>query len=169
MKSTSRPDHAFSVLKLILLAGICGGMAEVIWVQLYAMLAGQSAAEVARQVTASLLPGMAQAAIAPGLGVAIHLVLSVLLALAYALAVWLPLTRHRGPTLAVTAAVGVLACIWAVNFLLLLPLINAEFAGLLPYSVSLGSKLLFGMAMAGVLYVGQSRHRDGKWHVLTHR
>jgi hypothetical protein len=156
MKATFQYDHSTTSLKVILLAGLCGGMAEVIWVQLYAGLAGHSAAEVARQVTASLLPGMAQAAAAPGLGVALHLVLSVLLAFAYAFVVWLPFTRRRGPAVAVAVAVGVLACIWAVNFLLLLPVVNAAFVGLLPHSVSLGSKLLFGVAMAGVFHVAQS-------------
>ena len=52
-------------------------------------------------------------------------------------------------------AAGVLACIWAVNFLLLLPVVNAQFAALLPYSVSLGSKLLFGAAMAGVFHISR--------------
>jgi hypothetical protein len=75
--------------------------------------------------------------------------------------VWLPFTRRRGPAVAVAVAVGVLACIWAVNFLLLLPVVNAAFVGLLPYSVSLGSKLLFGVAMAGVFHVAQSTAPSG--------
>lgn len=167
MKTTSQSVRTPAPLKLILLAGLCGGMAEIIWVKLYALLAGQSSAEVARQVTASLLPGMEHAALAPALGVAIHLALSLLVALAYALLVWLPFTRHRGPGVSVAVASGVLACLWAVNFLLLLPVVNAEFVHLLPYSVTLGSKLLFGMAMAGVFHVGQSWCRDGKGFVLT--
>ena len=160
-------DYAKNLFKVILLAGLCGGMAEIIWVQLYTFLAGQSSVEVARQVTASLLPGMAQAGVAPGIGVAIHLALSACLAMVYAWVVWLPFTRRHGPTVSVAVAVGVLACVWVVNFLLLLPVINADFVGLLPYSVSLGSKLLFGMAMAGVFYLGQSRHEQGKRLLLT--
>jgi hypothetical protein len=162
MKTTSRFDRTSTLLKVVLLAGLCGGMAEIIWVQLYAFLAGQSSVEVARQVTASLLPGMAESAVAASLGVAIHLVLSVLVALAYALLVWLPFTRRRAPAVSLTVASGVLACVWAFNFLLLLPVVNATFVGLLPYSVSLGSKLLFGVAMAGVFHVGQSLHQAGR-------
>lgn len=162
MKTTSQYNSAGAFLKVTLIAGLCGGMAEIIWVQLYTFLAGQSSVEVARQVTASLLPGMAEAAAAPALGVAIHLVLSVLVALAYALLVWQPFTRRHGPAISLAAASGVLACIWGVNFLLLLPVVNAEFVGLLPFSVTLGSKLLFGVSMAGVFYVGQSRRHSGK-------
>jgi hypothetical protein len=167
MKIASQFDSASVLLKVILIAGLCGGMAEIIWVQLYTFLVGQSSVEVARQVTSSVLPGMAETAVAPAIGVAIHLVLSILVALAYALLVWLPFTRRRGPAASIAIACGVLAGIWAVNFLLLLPVVNAQFVGLLPYSVSLGSKLLFGVAMAGIFQVGQSRRRDRKWFALT--
>ena len=157
MKTTSPFDSTGRLLKWILLAGLAGGMAEIIWVQFYTLLSGHSSAEVARQVTASLLPGLTEASAAPLIGVAIHLVLSVLLALAYALLVWRPYTRRLGAGASVAVAVGVLACIWAVNFLLLLPVVNAHFVDLLPYSVSLGSKLLFGAAMAGVFHASRMR------------
>ena len=58
-------------------------------------------------------------------------------------------------------AAGVLASIWAMNFLLILPIVNAGFVALFPYTVSLGSKILFGLAMAGVLYTAQ--HADAKY------
>ena len=90
-----------------------------------------------------------------------------LVALAYALLVWRPFTRRLGAGAALAVAVGVLACIWAINFLLLLPVVNAQFIALLPYSVSLGSKLLFGVAMAGVFHVGQGWRREGQGLVLT--
>jgi hypothetical protein len=44
-----------------------------------------------------------------------------------------------------------LAAVWAVNFLIVLPYINPEFVRLLPYSVTLLSKLLFGLSAATVL------------------
>ncbi len=161
MKTSSYFDHTNVLLRVVLLAGLSGGLAEMIWVQLYTFLAGQSSVVVARAVTASLSSGLAQTVVAPEIGVAIHLVLSVFVALIYALLVWLPFTQHRGPTASLAVASGVLACIWAINFLLLLPLVNAKFAGLLPYSVTLGSKLLFGVAMAGVFHLAQSRRPDG--------
>ncbi len=158
MRTSAQINIGTGLLKVVLLAGFCGGMAEIIWVGLYAGLTGHSGVEVARQVTASLLPGMADAAFAPGLGIAIHLVLSLLLALAYTALVWLPMLRRRGPAASVAVAAAVLAAIWAVNFLLVLPVVNPVFVTLLPYPVSLGSKLLFGMAMAGVLYPAQNAH-----------
>ena len=138
-------------MKVILLAGLCGGLAEVVWVQLNASLAGLSGAEVARQVTASIMPGAAEAAFAPGLGIAIHFALSLLVAVCYAALVWVPFMQRRVPAASVAAASAVLAAIWAVNFLVVLPVVNAEFVGLLPYPVTFGSKLLFGLAMATVL------------------
>ena len=167
MNVESHFDSASVLLKVILLAGLCGGMAEIVWVQLYTFLAGQSSAEVARQVTSSLLPAMAESAVAPALGIALHLGLSVLVALGYALLVWLPFTRRRSPGVSVAVACGVLACIWAVNFLLLLPVVNVQFVRLLPYSVTLGSKLLFGVAMAWAFHAGYARHRNGHRFSLT--
>lgn len=154
-------------LPVILLAGLCGGLAEVVWVQVYAALTAHSSVEVARQVTASLLPSMADAAFAPVLGIAIHFALSLLVALAYAALIWTPFMRRRGPAASVAVAAGVLASIWMVNFLVVLPIVNAAFVTLLPYSVSLGSKLLFGLAMAGVLYTAQRTVQAG--NVALHR
>ena len=48
-------------------------------------------------------------------------------------------------------AAAVLAIIWTVNFQVLLPLLNPAFTLLMPAGVTLASKILFGLAMAGVL------------------
>ncbi|MBI5612244.1 MAG: hypothetical protein HY942_04115 [Gammaproteobacteria bacterium] len=162
MKTPAITETNRAPLKVILLAGLCGGLAEVVWVQLYASLAGLSGAEVARQVTASLMPGAAEAAFAPGLGIAIHFVLSLLVAVCYATLVWVPFMQRRGPAASVAAASVVLATIWAVNFLAVLPVVNPEFIGLLPYPVTFGSKLLFGLAMAAVL-AGVPRSRGVRY------
>lgn len=153
MKASAHSES--SRMPLILFAGLCGGLAEVIWVQIYATLTGHSSMEVARQVTASVLPDMTDAAAAPGLGLIIHFALSLLVALGYSIFVWKPFLQQRGPAAAIAVAAGVLASIWAMNFLLILPIVNAEFVALLPYTVSLGSKILFGLAMATVLYTAQ--------------
>ena len=44
-----------------------------------------------------------------------------------------------------------LATVWAINFFIVLPVISAPFVHLVPYSVSLMSKLLFGIAAAETL------------------
>ena len=66
--------------------------------------------------------------------------------------------QRHGPAAALATASAVLAAIWVVNFLVVLPIVNAEFVSLLPYSVTLGSKLLFGVAMAMVLSGAQWSH-----------
>lgn len=49
--------------------------------------------------------------------------------------------------LGVTALAGV----WALNFLLVLPLLNPRFVTLMPYAATLVFKALFGLAMGAVL------------------
>jgi hypothetical protein len=62
---------------------------------------------------------------------------------------WRTLSSHRleiaGPFPFMLAA---LIGVWAVNFFVVLPIISPEFALLVPYSVSLVSKVLFGLAAA---------------------
>ncbi len=137
--------------RLVLLAGVGGGLAEVLWVAFYTALAPISGIEVARQITASVFPGLASAAVAPLLGVGIHLLLSPLLAIAFAFIVWLPFARFYGMAGTMISALVVLVSIWAVNFFIVLPVLNPAFVTLMPYSVTLISKILFGLAMASVL------------------
>lgn len=151
----------------ILVAGLAGGMAEIAWVLAYGAFTPVGAAEVAREVAASVIPGAAQWAAAPALGVAIHLMLSI--ALAYAFVAALP-GRHGIFAIAVGALVGV----WAINFLVLLPLVNPRFVTLMPHAATLFSKMLFGAAMAAVLAArvpkpeaSQEHHRPG-WHTPGH-
>lgn len=44
-----------------------------------------------------------------------------------------------------------LAGVWATNFFVIVPIISPAFIHLVPYAVSLTSKLLFGLAAAAVL------------------
>jgi hypothetical protein len=50
-----------------------------------------------------------------------------------------------------------LATVWAVNFLVALPYLNPGFVNLLPYSVTLVSKLLFGVSAAMVFRIERMR------------
>src|SRR6185369_9043932 len=77
----------------VVFAGIIGGVAEIAWIALYAQFTTLDTAFVSRQVVASFSPALADAAWAPGLGVAIHLTLSVLLAVIAGLSLWLPLAK----------------------------------------------------------------------------
>ena len=82
-------------------------------------------------------------------GIAVHMALAVLLGVAL-VGVWQTLARRDTISLygfMLTALAGV----WAINFFVILPVVSAPFIGLLPYSVSLTSKLLFGLAAAETL------------------
>jgi hypothetical protein len=48
---------------------------------------------------------------------------------------------------------GSLAIVWAINFFVVLPAISPGFVHLLPYAVTLTSKLAFGVAAAATLRV----------------
>jgi len=135
----------------VLIAGLAGGIAEILWVLGYGGFAPASAAEIAREVTASVLPGAAAWTAAPALGVGIHLALSIAVAYAFlaTLGRLLPGRHNVGRYMAL--AVAALAGVWAVNFLLVLPLLNPRFVTLMPYAATLFSKALFGAAMGAVL------------------
>ncbi len=137
--------------RLTLLTGIAGGMAEIIWLAVYSMWQGTDGWQVARGVTAALVPTLETASVAVPFGIAIHMLLSILLA-----AVLLPLfallwRRYHGAGITLVVALAALALVWVTNFFILLPVVAPAFLLLLPTPVTLMSKLLFGFAMALVL------------------
>lgn len=136
---------------VILLAGFCGGMAEIVWVALYSAMTPTNGMEVARQISASVFPAMADSSIAAPVGIVIHLLLSLLLAGVFTVAVWLPFARKLRFASALLVAVAALSGVWAINFFVVLPTLNPVFVTLMPYGITLISKMLFGLAMAGVL------------------
>lgn len=133
------------------LAGGAGGVAEVAWVALYAAATGGNAAVLARGVTtaagvSALLPASPVA-----LGVAVHMTLAMALGVVLSF-VWSALrTRRRGLSNPYPFMLAILGGVWAVNFFVVLPVVSLAFVHMVPYAVSLTSKLLFGMAAAEVL------------------
>jgi hypothetical protein len=136
------------IVRKVLQAGLAGGLAEVLWVALYASMTSVSGVEVARQVALTVFPSAADLAVAPLLGIAVHLALSLALGLVFAWAVWFPFARRLDFAAAMATAMGALAAVWVVNFFVVLPALNPGFVTLLPYGASLISKALFGVAMA---------------------
>lgn len=137
----------------ILLAGLLGGAAEVVWIGIYAWLTPIEGVAVSRAVATTVFPALADPLVATLSGVAIHFALSVATAVLFCWLVWRPLANvTHGLNAAILASLIALAGVWAVNFLVLLPLINPAFVLLLPYSVTLVSKLIFGVAMGWALY-----------------
>ena len=139
-------------LRPLLIAGIAGGIAEIVWITLYAQFTSLSTLEVSRQIVFSVTPGVATAVFAPALGVGIHMALSVLLAFAFGAAAWLPFATKSEPWLTIVYAVAALVLVWATNFFVVLPRMNPAFVTLMPYGVTFFSKLLFGLAAGWSLY-----------------
>lgn len=135
------------VLALGTLAGVAGGLAEIAWISLYATVTGLDAGTVARGVTDTLRLST-QAPIAAG--IAIHMSIAGVLGIAVAVALR-PLRAHLGAFAFQTAVIAVLAAVWAINFLLVLPMVNPAFVVVVPFAVSFVSKLMFGVAAAASL------------------
>ena len=147
----NKVNESHTLHRTLALAGLAGGMAEVVWVALYCSVTPLSGTQVLRQITASFFPSWAAADFAPALGLGLHFALAVLVAYAFGLIVWKTFARRRGSVATLATSLVALAAIWTFNFFVLLPVVNAEFVGLMPYAVTLASKLLFGIAMAATL------------------
>lgn len=132
-------------------AGMAGGLAEVLWVSLYATATGGDAATLARGVTTaagvtSLLPAAPVA-----MGISVHMTLAVLLGLALASLAQTLSPRLQSASQLYALMLAALTAVWAFNFFIVLPVISPDFVHLVPYAVSLTSKLLFGLAAAETL------------------
>jgi hypothetical protein len=141
-------------LYLILLAGLAGGLAEIFWIGIYSTVTHAGGLEISRQITASMLPAWSESSIAPILGMCIHLALSVVLAFLSCRLLMEPAMRRFGQAVVLPSCMAVLAGVWAINFLVILPVINPAFVTLLPFLVTFASKQLFGLAMGAVLLKG---------------
>lgn len=157
----------------LVLAGLAGGIAEVAWVGAYDAVNHANSLQVLRQIVASVAPGLTTTSAAPVLGMAMHLLLSVALAIAYGKLIAVPMRCCSGLGASMFAGAVALGAVWALNFFVLLPVLNPAFVELMPYAASLVSKLLFGITMGGVLFkrphlfaAGAFRSRQSS---LTHR
>lgn len=138
-------------LRWYLLAGLCGGLAEVIWISLYSVLTTTSLTSVGRGISSTFWVSSVHWPGAEYLGLLIHLILSLILALGFGALLHHFLLRRSGRSMTVITAVLMLALIWKINFYVILPLWNPGFVNILPLSVTLVSKLLFGFSMGWVL------------------
>ncbi len=137
--------------RIVLIAGLAGGMMEVLWVSLYSSFSSVSTAEIARQVTVSLFPFATDSSIAPVLGLGIHLLLSLGLALLFIAIVLKPVFARYGKPGIMISSLITLALVWKINFFIVLPLLNPSFISLMPLFVTFISKLLFGAVMGWIL------------------
>jgi hypothetical protein len=149
--TTVRDTSIAKTVRCGVIAGAMGGLAEVLWVTLYAEVTGGDAAILARGITTAV--GMT--AMAPdasvAVGIVVHMAAAVALGVALAFA-WRSLASHvRSAAVPYAFTLAALATVWVVNFFVVAPLFSPEFTLLVPYAVSLTSKLLFGFTAAEVL------------------
>lgn len=144
-----------------IIVGAAGGLTEIAWVTSYAVATGANPADLARGVTtaagaSALLPTSPVL-----LGIGVHMMLALALGVVLTFA-WRSLSDNwtglKNPYL---FTLLVLTGVWAVNFLVVLPIVSPAFIHIVPYAVSLTSKLLFGVAAGEVVRrdVGLSGHR----------
>lgn len=136
------------ILSQGVIAGTAGGLAEVAWVTLYAAATGGDAAVIARGVTTAVGVNALLPASSVVLGVIVHMVLAVMLGVVLA-GVWAGLRAMRpGLTNPYPLMLAALAGVWVMNFFVVLPIVSPPFIHMLPFAVSLTSKLLFGASAA---------------------
>jgi hypothetical protein len=159
--------HYLEVVRLGVIAGAAGGLAEIAWVTLYAAATGGKAAILARGVTTATGASALLPAAPIILGAAVHMTLAVMLGVVLAFA-WRALSANRARSMnpypfTLAALVGV----WAVNFFVVLPIISPAFIHMVPYAVSLASKLLFGLAAAEVIRRQDAWALKTRWALLA--
>ncbi|MGB8339320.1 MAG: hypothetical protein WCD07_02150 [Burkholderiales bacterium] len=151
--SSSMPKN----IRLGLIAGISGGLIEILWISLYSTFIGSDASLVARGVTQALgvesTPLMGPAT----LGIIIHLSLSAALGILLVILTKPLFMKLDNLALELFCLITLLALVWAVNFFVVLPVLSPAFTQLVPYPVSLLSKLLFGCAAALAIHSQSSR------------
>lgn len=135
----------------IILAGLAGGMIEIAWISIYSFFTSISATNVARQISATIMPNMADSYYAPMLGIFIHLMLSLILTIFFYVVILKHTVRRYGTLGIMSSSFITLGSVWAINFFIVLPMLNPSFISLMPFIVTLTSKLLFGAAMGWVL------------------
>lgn len=147
--TNKRLGETLKTVRQGVVAGSAGGLAEIVWVTLYAGATGANPAMLARGITTAAGASALFPAAPVALGVTLHMGLAVMLGIALAFA-WRTLSAYRTAISPFPFMVAVLVGIWAINFFLVLPIVSPAFIQLVPYPVSLMSKVLFGLAAAEV-------------------
>ena len=133
-----------------LIAGLSGGLAEIGWVTLYGKATGGNITILARGITSASGVSALFSAYSVVVGITIHMGLACVLGVALAFALRASEAIRGRSTNPFPSMLAALTVVWAVNFLVVLPRVSPEFVQLVPFSVSLTSKLLFGLASAEV-------------------
>jgi hypothetical protein len=149
-RANNRTNSLLETTRHGIVAGAAGGLAEIAWVTLYAGMTGADPATLARGVSTAAGVSALFSAEPVALGVTVHMALAVTLGIALSFG-WRTLSSHRlGIAGLYPFMLVALIGVWAVNFFMVLPGISPAFIHLVPYPVSLMSKILFGLAAAEV-------------------
>lgn len=135
--------------RAIFLAGIAGGTVEVVWVALYCLVSPLQASLIAAEITRSFLPEVT-GPFAVAAGLIIHYALSVLVAGTLSMTLLRLIADNLNMRSIISISIAALVAVWTLNFYVILPAVNPEFVTLMPYAVTLASKIGFGIAMGGV-------------------
>jgi hypothetical protein len=154
---TTAKSRFVEVAHIGIIAGLAGGLAEVAWIGVYGAVSGVSLDLVGQEVTRSIVPNFGASSSSAWVGILIHLILAICLGVGLAFAIGLRLRGHDRIHAEYSLVTLALATVWAVNFLVVLPYLNPGFVDLLPYSVTLVSKLLFGVSAATVFRIERMR------------
>lgn len=149
-------NPSYRNMPTFLLAGLAGGMAEVLFIFGYSQVTPIELGHVAREITASFSHELAEASVSPAIGLGIHFLLSLLIGACFSLALGRLRAWHEAPSIRFGMSIFALLMIWCVNFFILLPSINPIFVSILPLSVTFASKALFGLAMWATLEYGRA-------------
>lgn len=161
-KSAPRSEVAFKAVYFGAIAGAVGGLAEIAAVAVYSAGIGSHPSIVARGVTAAAGLGLLMPASPVAMGIFVHMTIAVVLGVTLSFA-WKVVRPHFSTgAMLFPYMLAALTGVWAVNFYLLLPAVSPAFIHLMPYPVSLASKLLFGVVAAAVLRWSGSEMSSGR-------
>jgi hypothetical protein len=158
----SRLPSLSATIRAGALAGVSGGLAEILWIASYGTLTGKDVGAVARSISGvvrGVVPQLALLTTEPlGSGITIHMVAAVAMGIGLTLAWHSISTRCSSIANPSAFMLPALCAVWGINFFVILPLMSSvfldlhtNFVELIPYPVSLASKLLFGLSAAAVL------------------
>ena len=152
--SRTAQAEGYGALRTGLIIGIAGGLAEIVVVSLYSAATGGNPAIVARHVASAI--GLEGASAVTG--VLVHMGLAVVLGIALCAVLQILKARLARDAAIFSFMIGSLAVVWVVNFFVVLPAVSPNFVHLLPYAVTLVSKLAFGIAAAAMLRFAAPLH-----------
>jgi len=131
------------------IAGLAGGLAEVVFMGGYSSITGLSSTEILKLITFTFF----DSAVAFGpnglwAGLLIHFALSLAIGLSFGLFARFALKGSFSYSKALAWGSIALIAIWACNFFIILPVYNARFIELVGPGAAFFSKLSFGVVLA---------------------